>query len=110
MPCHWGPTDDCLRNGKITRLSVSYKTCFIQTKAPASDGQSMFVKIWLPDEFVEELSLSHNCLLLRGKVTRYSPKVGFGLLFEELTGDESEMLTLLVGHLQKKPANDSQET
>ena len=108
MPCHWGPTNDCLRNGKVTRLSISYKTCFIQTKAPASDGQLMFIKIWLPDEFVKELSLANNYLLLHGQVIRYSPKIGFGLHFNELTEGESQMLSILIEHLQEKPANDSQ--
>jgi hypothetical protein len=107
LPCHWGPTDDCLRNGKVTRLSISYKTCFIQTKAPANDGQSMFVKIWLPDEMVRELSLAHNYLLLRGQVVRYSPKIGFGLHFGELSEGEGEMLSILIGHLCEKPASGS---
>ncbi len=105
LPCHWGPTDDCLRNGKVTRLSISYKTCFIQTKAPANDGQSMFVKIWLPDEMVRELSLDNNYLLLRGQVVRYSPKIGFGLYFDALTEGEDQMLSVLIGRLGEKPAS-----
>ena len=98
QPCHWGPTDECLRNGKITRLSVTYQTCFIQTKAPANDGQTIYLKLWLPDEFRKAHSLANDYMLLRGRVKNYSPKVGFSLQFEGLTDGEIEMLTMLVSH------------
>lgn len=98
QPCHWGPTDECLRNGKVTRLSVTYQTCFVQTKAPAADSQTIYLKLWLPDEFTKSLALANDFLLLRGRVRSYSPKVGFSLQFEALSEGELEILTMLVGH------------
>ncbi|HYO64122.1 MAG TPA: hypothetical protein VER08_10870 [Pyrinomonadaceae bacterium] len=98
QPCHWGPTDECLRNGKITRLSVTYQTCYIQTKAPAADGQPVYLKLWLPDEFTKAVALASDYLLLRGKVKNYSPKVGFSLQFEDLSDGEENMLAMLVEH------------
>jgi hypothetical protein len=104
QPCHWGPTDECLRNGKVTRLSVTYQTCFVQTKAPANDGQSLYLKLWLPDEFTRTLSLANDFLLLRGRVRSYSPKVGFSLQFEGLSDGEFEMLKMLVNHYDSRQA------
>jgi hypothetical protein len=102
MACHWGPNDECLRNGRVTRLSVTYRTCFIQTKAPANDGHTMFVKIWLPDEFTVTMSLANNFMLIRGTVAHYSPKIGFGLHFGELTKGENDILSMLVNFYQDK--------
>ena len=102
QPCHWGPTDECLRNGKVTRLSVTYQTCFVQTKAPAADCQTIYLKLWLPDEFIKTLSLVNDFLLLRGRVKNYSPKVGFSLQFEGLSDGENEILTMLVNHYDSK--------
>lgn len=110
MPCHWGLTDECLRNGRITRLSVTYRTCFIQTKAPASDGDAMYVKIWLPDEFIAGTALANNFILMRGTVVRYSPKVGFGLRFGELTRGENEILSMLVSFYQERQSASPQNS
>ncbi|HYP52162.1 MAG TPA: hypothetical protein VEQ42_01400 [Pyrinomonadaceae bacterium] len=102
QPCHWGPTDECLRNGKITRLSVTYQTCYIQTKAPAADGQAIYLQLWLPDEVAPTRALANDVLLLQGKVKNYSPKVGFSLQFEGLSDGEESMLTMLVEHYSDK--------
>ena len=103
QPCHWGPTDECLRNGKITRLSVTYQTCFVQTKAPANDGQTIYLKLWLPDEFMKARALANDHMLLHGRVKNYSPKVGFSLQFADLTEGETEVLTMLVEHYCARP-------
>lgn len=99
MHCHWGATDECLRNGKITRLSTSYKTCFIQTKAQVELEQLIYVKLWLPDEFVRGWQLIAHHILLRGKVIRYLNKVGFGLQFSDLSDGEGQLLEMLITHL-----------
>jgi hypothetical protein len=107
LSCHWGPTDECLRNGRVTRLSFTYRTCFIQTKAPANDGQTMFLKVWLPDDLVANLSLADNFMLMRGTVAHYSPKIGFGLHFDQLADAENEMLSLLVNFYRDKQTEAS---
>ena len=110
MHCHWGPSDECLRNGKITRLSITYRTCFIQTKAQVELEQQIFIKLWLPDEFVQERQFVAQHVSLHGKVARFLPKVGFGLQFDDLSDGEAELLNLLVGFYQEprasQPASD----
>lgn len=107
MQCHWGPTDECLRNGRITRLSMSYRTCFIQTKAQVEIEQQIFVRLWLPDEFVQNLQSGAHHVVLRGKVARFQSKVGFGLHFDDLSEGEAEMLNLLVCFYQQSSASES---
>lgn len=107
MHCHWGATDECLRNGKITRLSISYRTCFVQTKARVEPEQQIFIKLWLPEEFVERRKPGVNDFMLRGRVVRFMPKIGFGLQFNDLSDGEDELLNLLVGFYQQPPARPS---
>lgn len=105
MHCHWGPTDECLRNGRVTRLSTSYQTCFIQTKAQVELEQLIFIKLWLPDEFVQSRQFIAHDIMLRGKVVRFLPKVGFGLQFSGLADGENELLDMLVDFYQQPPVN-----
>ena len=70
---------------------------------PADDGQTIHLKLWLPDEFTKTLALANDYLLLQGKVKNYSPKVGFSLQFDGLSEGESEILAMLVGHYAGKP-------
>ena len=108
MHCHWGATDECLRNGRLTRLSTSYQTCFIQTKAQVELEQSIYVKLWLPDDFVRDWQLIAHHIVLRGKVIRYLAKVGFGLRFSELSTGEVQMLDMLINYLHARGDDESQ--
>jgi len=85
LPCNWGLSEDSPRNGNIT--SLSHTGCFIQTTARASETQIVYVNFWLPSE---------RWFALRGRVTYYLSKVGFGLNFTDLTAEQREMLALLI--------------
>jgi len=85
LPCNWGLSEDGPRNGNIT--SLSHTGCFIQTKANASENQVVYVNCWLPSE---------RWLALRGRVAYDLPKVGFGLVFLDLTSEQKQMLALLI--------------
>lgn len=98
MHCHWGATDECLRNGRLTRLSLSYQTCFIQTKAQVELEQIIFVKLWLPDDFVRDWQFIAHHILLHGKVVRYQQKIGFGLRFDDLSDGERQVLGMLINY------------
>ena len=85
LPCNWGLSEDNPRNGNIT--SLSYNGCFIQTTARATENQTVYVSCWLPSE---------RWFALSGRVTYYLSKVGFGLTFVNLTGEQQEMLALII--------------
>jgi PilZ domain len=89
LSCNWGLSEDCPRNGKITSLSA--KSCFVQTKAIANDGQQVFVKCWLPSE---------RWLPLRGTVSYALPRVGFSITFAELSEEQQQMLELLIDYFR----------
>ncbi|HYP01745.1 MAG TPA: PilZ domain-containing protein [Pyrinomonadaceae bacterium] len=85
LPCNWGLSEDSPRNGNITSLSLA--GCFIQTKANATENQQVYVSCWLP---------SQRWFALRGRVSYHLPKVGFGLVFLELTSEQKQMLAFLI--------------
>ena len=85
LPCNWGVSEDSPRNGNITSLSPT--GCFIQTKANATENQSVHVNCWLPSE---------RWLALRGRIIYHLPKIGFGLNFLDLTGEQKTMIALLI--------------
>jgi len=85
LPCNWGVSEDSPRNGNITSLSPT--GCFIQTKANATENQSVHVNCWLPSE---------RWLALRGRIIYHLPKIGFGLNFLDLTGEQKSMIALLI--------------
>ena len=85
LACNWGLSEDSPRNGNIT--SLSHTGCFVQTKANAPENQLVYVNCWLPSE---------RWLTLRGRVAYHLAKVGFGLNFTDLTGEQREMLALLI--------------
>ncbi|HEX9918791.1 MAG TPA: PilZ domain-containing protein [Pyrinomonadaceae bacterium] len=85
LRCDWGLSEDSPRNGTVTSLSRG--GCFIQTTARATEDQIVYVKCWLPSE---------RWFALRGRVSYHLSKVGFGLNFTDLTGEQQEMLALLI--------------
>lgn len=93
IDCTWGPTADTPRNGHITSLSL--RGCFIQTKAGTTEGQLVYVNCWLPSE---------RWLSLRGRIGYHLPRVGFGLLFSELSEEQAGMLSLLIDYYRRSPA------
>ena len=105
LSCHCGANEQCPQSGKVTRLSLTYQSCFVQTEAPANDGEMMFLKLWLPDEFIAQLKLANDFMLLQGRVKGYSQKVGFGFQLTNTTDGEQEVLALLVNHLYAKSAH-----
>ena len=82
----WG-TDESLRGGKITSLSI--KGCFIQTRSEASEGQMIAIRIRLPTE---------RWMLLEGEVKHVLKRVGFGVQFTGLARGDAGMLTLLMDY------------
>ena len=85
LPCNWGLSEDSPRNGNIT--SLSHAGCFIQTKANATEEQTVYVNCRLP---------SQRWFALRGRVAYHLPKVGFGLAFLNLTGEQKQMIAFLI--------------
>lgn len=82
----WG-TDESLRGGKITSLSV--KGCFVQTRSEAFAGQMISIRIRLPTE---------RWMVLEGQVKHVLKRVGFGVQFTGLAKGDAGMLTLLVDY------------
>ena len=85
LHCSWGLTDACPRNGKITSLSA--RGCFVKTTATTTDGQTIFVNCWLPER---------RWVMLSGKVIYHLEKIGFGMIFNELTDEQKETIYALV--------------
>lgn len=90
LPCAFGMSDDTPRKGTVTSLSA--KRCFVKTKAWAKDGMELHVKLWLPEE---------RWLPLRAKVLYCMEKVGFELLFDSPTPEETEALRSLIAAAQE---------
>ncbi|HMF57272.1 MAG TPA: hypothetical protein VK619_13095 [Pyrinomonadaceae bacterium] len=84
-PIHWGVTEECPRNGKMTSLSLD--SCFIQTKAEVIVGQTIHVDL-------------KNCLgsplLLHGEIYYRLERLGFGVRFADLCEDEIEKLKEII--------------
>lgn len=91
LPCAFGMSDDTPRKGTVTSLSV--KRCFVKTKAWAKDGMELHVKLWLPEE---------RWLPLRAKVLYCMEKVGFELLFDATTPEETAALRALIAAAQEE--------
>ena len=84
----WGFDADCGRQARITSLSLG--GCFVQTADEAQAGQSVFIRMALPEERV-----------LPGEVRYHMPEVGFGVMFVDMTIEERLALEQLIEHYQK---------
>jgi hypothetical protein len=93
LSCAFGPTPDAPRSGSIT--SISLNECFVKTKAIVMESQSLFVRVWMPD---------NRWLRLSGKVKYHMDKVGFGLIFDELTEEQFAELNGLIEALRQNDA------
>lgn len=89
LSCAFGPTPDAPRSGTIT--SIGLKECFVKTKAIVMESQELYVRVWMPD---------NRWLRLSGRVKYHTDRVGFGVVFHELTDEQSADLSRLVEALR----------
>lgn len=98
LSCAFGPMPDTPRSGTIT--SIGLKECFVQTKAIVIEGQGLHVRVWTPE----------NCWLrLSGRVKYHMERVGFGLVFQDLSEDQLADLSRLVEQLRRQHLAQLQE-
>ena len=98
LSCAFGPTPDAPRSGTIT--SIGLKECFVKTKAIVIEGQSLHVRVWTHE----------NCWLrLSGRVKYHMERVGFGVVFHELSEDQLADLSRLVEQLRRQHLAQQQE-
>ena len=93
LSCAFGPTPDAPRSGTIT--SIGPRECFVKTKAIVIEGQVLHVRVWMPE---------NRWLRLSGKVKYHMDRVGFGVIFNELTEEQSADLARLVAQLRRRQA------
>ena len=91
LSCAFGPTPDAPRSGTIT--SIGPRECFVKTKATVMEGQSLYVRVWMPDR---------RWLRLSGKVKYHMDRVGFGVIFHDLTDEQTADLARLVEELRRQ--------
>ena len=91
LSCAFGPTPDTPRSGTIT--SIGLKECFVKTKAIVIEGQSLHIRVWTPE----------NCWLrLSGRVKYHMERVGFGVVFHDLSDEQLADLSHLVEQLRRQ--------
>ena len=90
LSCAFGPTPDTPRSGTIT--SIGLKECFVKTKAIVIEGQNLHVRVWTPE---------NRWLRLGGRVKYHMERVGFGVVFQDLTEDQLADLARLVEQLRR---------
>jgi hypothetical protein len=84
----WGFDTDCGRQARITSLSLG--GCFLQTPDEAQAGQSLYIRMSLPEEH-----------LLAAEVRYHMPAVGFGIMFTNLTPQEQAALETLIEYYKQ---------
>ena len=90
LSCAFGPTPDAPRSGTIT--SIGLRECFVKTKAIVIEGQNLHVRVWTPE---------NRWLRLGGRVKYHMERVGFGVVFQDLTEDQLSDLARLVEQLRR---------
>ena len=98
LSCAFGPTPDAPRSGAIT--SIGLKECFVKTKAIVIEGQSLHVRVWMPD---------NRWLRLSGRVKYHMERVGFGVVFHELSEEQLADLSRLVEALRRQHEADARD-
>ncbi|HEX7316194.1 MAG TPA: hypothetical protein VF297_19975 [Pyrinomonadaceae bacterium] len=94
LSCAFGPTPDTPRSGTIT--SIGPRECFVKTKAIVIEGQSLHVRVWTPEQ---------RWLRLSGRVKYHMERVGFGVVFHDLTDEQLAGLSLLIDQLRRQHVN-----
>lgn len=91
LSCTFGATPDAPRSGKITSLSLT--GCFVKTKAMVTKRQSLFLRIWMPE---------NRWLRLCGAVNYNMEGVGFSLGFTTQGDEERADLDRLLEELRQQ--------
>ena len=91
LSCAFGPTPDTPRSGTIT--SIGLRECFVKTKAIVIEGQHIHVRVWTPE---------NRWLRLAGRVKYHMERVGFGVVFHELSEQQLSDLSRLVEQLRRQ--------
>jgi hypothetical protein len=98
ISCAFGPTPDAPRSGTVT--SIGLRECFVKTKAIVIEGQSLHVRVWTPE---------HCWLRLTGRVKYHMERVGFGVVFHDLSEQQLADLSRLVEQLRRQHLARAQE-
>ena len=98
LSCAFGPTPDTPRSGTVT--SIGLKECFVKTKAIVIEGQSLHVRVWMPE---------NRWLRLSGRVKYHMERVGFGVVFHDLSEDQLVELSRLVELLRSQHLSQLRE-
>ena len=98
LSCAFGPTPDAPRSGTIT--SIGLRECFVKTKAIVIEGQSLHVRVWTPE---------NRWLRLAGRVKYHMERVGFGVVFHDLSEEQLADLSRLVEQLRRRHLAQLQE-
>jgi hypothetical protein len=89
LSCAFGATPDTPRSGTIT--SMGLRECFVKTKAIVIEGQDLHVRVWTPE---------NRWLRLTGRVKYHMERVGFGVVFQDLSDEQLADLSRLVEQLR----------
>lgn len=87
VPCSFGMNEEATHNATITSLSA--KGCFVKTKAVATTGQTIFLRLCLSDE---------QRLSIKGIVVYHIDDIGFGALFTEIKAADQSAVAAFVKH------------
>ena len=98
LSCAFGPTPDTPRSGTIT--SIGLRECFVKTKAIVIEGQSLHVRVWTPE---------NRWLRLSGRVKYHMERVGFGVVFQELSDEQVAGLSVLIEQLRRQHLSQLQD-
>jgi hypothetical protein len=98
LSCAFGPTPDTPRSGTIT--SIGPRECFVKTKAIVIEGQSLHVRVWTPE---------NRWLRLSGRVKYHMERVGFGVVFHELSEEQTAGLSVLIEELRRQHLSQLQD-
>jgi hypothetical protein len=82
---HWGWTQECSYTDRV--FSISVGGCFLRMGRPAETGQTLFIRLWLPEEKT-----------LRGEVRYRLERIGVGVEFKGLTQADAAALEELAEH------------
>ena len=98
LSCAFGPTPDTPRSGTVT--SIGPRECFVKTKAIVIEGQSLHLRVWTPE---------NRWLRLCGRVKYHMERVGFGVIFQDLSDEQLADLSHLVEQLRRQHLAQLQE-
>ena len=87
ISCIFGATAEATRSGTVTSLSGA--GCFVRTTAYSTKGQTMHVRLWLPEG---------RWLPLQGVVIYQLEGIGFGLVFAGLEDEEKDAIEVLLDY------------